>query len=151
MMRDSILPTLLGNSVSAKDSFPDTSGGAPRSGRPCSRDKNDSQRPLRERLAAAGCQWTNRRCKSILPVGGMGCMLDILITNRGHRSITIRPGHVGPQLRDNLRQRHEHYRIILFCEDVAHLRPRARGHRNAASPSAFGSVGCNRFGWRCED
>ena len=73
-----------------------------------SRGKNDSQRSLRERLEAAGCPVDKQETQfdspglSIEPFGGvpetrvfdtkyggMGCMLDILITNRGHRLITI--------------------------------------------------------------
>jgi hypothetical protein len=73
-----------------------------------SRDKYDSQRSLRERLEAAGCPVDKKEAQfdspglSIEPFGGvaetrvfdtkyggMDCMLDILITNRGRRSITI--------------------------------------------------------------
>lgn len=73
-----------------------------------SRDKNNSQRSLRERLEAAGCPVDKQEPHfdspglSIEPFGavpetrvfdiksgGMGCMLDILITNRASRSITI--------------------------------------------------------------
>lgn len=73
-----------------------------------SRHKHDAERSLRDRLEAAGCPVNKQEAQfdspevSIEPFGGvaetrvfdtkyggMGCTLDILITNRGHRSITI--------------------------------------------------------------
>lgn len=72
------------------------------------RYKHDAERSLRARLEAAGCPVDKQEAQVDSPglsieafggvpetrvfdtkYGGMGCMLDILITNRGHRSITI--------------------------------------------------------------